>query len=241
MLRPEFATRPTAPTEQALRPVQPLQVGVPAMGASGAAFGATFNALRAEVLDFIEQGSGHGVAAPASPALSAEGQIARGVVQAQARSAAAGSAEFLAAIAPAAQEAASRLGVAPELIAAHAALESGWGRHPLRQPDGRDTHNLFGIKAGSAWPGEVANATTTEVEDGVAVRKEAPFRSYPDAASAFRDYTRVLLDNPRYRDALDAGADARKFAEGLARGGYATNRAYADKLVRVARSIRWTE
>jgi flagellar protein FlgJ len=38
----------------------------------------------------------------------------------------------------------------------------------------------------------------------------------------------VLLDNPRYRAAT--GSDAGAFAQGLARGGYATDPHYAAKL-----------
>src|SRR5436305_1668841 len=59
--------------------------------------------------------------------------------------------EFLDEIAPYARKAAERLGVAPDLVAAQAALESGWGRKPLRRADGSDAHNLFGIKAGGGW------------------------------------------------------------------------------------------
>ena len=37
-------------------------------------------------------------------------------------------------------------GVPAGFIVGQAALESGWGRHELRHPDGRSAHNLFGIK-----------------------------------------------------------------------------------------------
>ncbi|WP_332673162.1 glucosaminidase domain-containing protein [Aromatoleum sp.] len=145
---------------------------------------------------------------------------------------------FLAAIAPWANEAASRLGVAPELVAAQAALESGWGQRPVRGGDGADSHNLFGIKAGAQWRGAVAEAVTTEFDDGGAARRSERFRSYPDHGSAFRDFTQLLLDNPRYRDALGAGDDAVAYAEALARGGYATDPDYADKLARIAASLQ---
>lgn len=145
---------------------------------------------------------------------------------------------FLKAIGPWANEAAERLGVAPEIVAAQAALESGWGRRPVREADGRDTHNLFGIKAGTSWQGDVAEALTTEFEDGAAVRRPERFRSYPDHASAFRDFTRLLLDNPRYRAALNTGDDVVAYAQGLAQGGYATDPRYADKLARIAARLQ---
>ena len=59
-----------------------------------------------------------------------------------------------------------------------------------------------------------------------------------DRASAFRDYAQLLATNPRYRAALNAGGDARAFAQGLAQGGYATDPAYAEKLAHVATRIQ---
>ncbi|MET0266399.1 MAG: glucosaminidase domain-containing protein, partial [Duganella sp.] len=147
--------------------------------------------------------------------------------------------EFLASIQPWAAAAADKLGVAPELVAAHAALESAWGKQPLRQ-GGVDTNNLFGIKAGSSWQGAVASATTTEFEHGAMLKKTERFRSYPDTASAFRDYAELLSSNPRYQAALNTGSDARAFASGLARGGYATDPQYADKLSRLATQLQKT-
>jgi flagellar protein FlgJ len=119
--------------------------------------------------------------------------------------------QFLASIKPWAEETAGKLGVAPELVAAHAALESGWGKQPLRNGTA-SANNLFGVKAGGGWQGEVATASTTEYEHGAMLRKTERFRSYPDTASAFRDYASLLSSNPRYAAALNTGSDARAFA-----------------------------
>jgi hypothetical protein len=97
-----------------------------------------------------------------------------------------------------------------------------------RQP----SHNLFGIKAGASLARRDGEAATTEYVGGAALKTSARFRSYPDQASAFRDYAQMLSDNPRFRDALGAGSDAQAFAAGLAKGGYATDPAYAAKLER---------
>lgn len=235
MLRAEFAIRPTAPTE-ATRPV--------AAFGGGRGFAGLMGDVRDDVDGFIAQGSGPSlpsaaVAAFAEPPsaawLSPEAQHLRQATAAAPL--AADPAAFVAGITPAAQEAARQLGVAPELVVAHAALESGWGRQPLRHPDGSATHNLFGVKAGTGWSGEVAVAATTEVEAGVAVGRQERFRSYPDAGAAFEDYARLLRSNPRYRAALDTGRDAQAFAQGLARGGYATDPAYAAKLSAVAQRL----
>ncbi|WP_308601860.1 MULTISPECIES: glucosaminidase domain-containing protein [unclassified Massilia] len=121
---------------------------------------------------------------------------------------------------------------------AHAALESGWGQRPIRNADGATSHNLFGIKAGSKWEGAVSETATTEYVGGAAIKTSARFKAYPDAASAFRDYTKMLLDNPRYRGAIGTGNDAHAFAQGLAKGGYATDPAYATKLARLADKLQ---
>jgi flagellar protein FlgJ len=145
---------------------------------------------------------------------------------------------FLESIAPWAREAAGKLGVAPELVSAHAALESGWGQRPLRNADGSSSYNLFGIKAGTSWKGDVAHSATTEYVGGAAIKTSAKFRAYPDQASAFRDYAQMLIDNPRFHGALGAGNDAHAFAAGLAKGGYATDPAYAAKLSRLAGKLQ---
>src|SRR5690606_33842591 len=44
-------------------------------------------------------------------------------------------------------------GVPAAFVVGQAALESGWGRHEIRHPDGRSAHNLFGIKATGGWKG----------------------------------------------------------------------------------------
>jgi flagellar protein FlgJ len=145
---------------------------------------------------------------------------------------------FLERIAPWAREAAGKLGVAPELGSAHAALESGWGQRPLRNADGSSTYNLFGIKANAGWRGNVAESATTEYVGGAALKTSARFRAYPDQASAFRDYAQMLIDNPRFHGVLGAGNNAHAFAAGLAKGGYATDPAYAAKLSRLAGKLQ---
>jgi flagellar protein FlgJ len=147
-------------------------------------------------------------------------------------------ATFMASLQPGLGEAARTLGVSEEIIAAHAALESNWGRQPVRARDGRSTFNLFGIKAGGNWQGNVAEAQTTEVVDGNPVRIVDRFRSYADGSDAFRDYSRLLRNNSRYHDALNAGNNALAYANGLVKGGYATDPDYARKLAQIASQFK---
>lgn len=203
------------------------------VGGAGAGFGQLYRELQTEVHRFIEQGS------PAGSGLSPEGMASR-LQGAMSVEAAPGESQqaWLAQITPLAEEAGEALGVAPEVVAAHAALESGWGQKPIRRADGGDSHNLFALKASGGWRGERTEVQTTEYEQGQAQSRRESFRSYEDAGSAFRDFTRLLQTNPRYQAALGSGSDALAYGQALQRGGYATDPAYADKLARVAAQIR---
>ena len=144
---------------------------------------------------------------------------------------------FLDRIGPWASKAAAQLGVSVRSVMAHAALESGWGQRPLKTADGSDALNLFGIKATGGWQGARTQSSTTEYVDGVPQQQVQPFRQYSSLDSTFDDYVSLLGRNPRYRQALGTGSDVHAFAQGLVAGGYATDPHYADKLVRVSRSI----
>lgn len=244
-LQPAKASSPTTPIAATVW--QDAAMAGTATGFDAAWRGASTDtpapqALEREVRQLIEQGWPE----QGPPTLSAEGQWRRSALQSpQVDGSAAPAASlntvqqaFLARVAPWAQAAGERLGVAPDLVAAHAALESGWGQRPLRDGSGQDTHNLFGLKAPAGYSGAQALALTTEYESGQAGHRTEPFRRYMGDADAFQDYTRLLQDNPRYRAALQTGSDASAFAQGLARGGYATDPAYATKLTRLARQIQ---
>lgn len=137
-------------------------------------------------------------------------------------------------------EAGKALGVPPAFVVAQAALETGWGRAELRHGDGRSSHNLFNIKAGSSWKGPVVELPVTEYANGRAYTETARFRSYPSYAEAFGDYTRLLSENSRYADVLGQ-SDVRGFAGALQRGGYATDPQYADKIARIVGGDRLRE
>ena len=147
-------------------------------------------------------------------------------------------ADFVQALLPAATAAGQKLGVDPQTLIAHAALETGWGKNMPRNADGSCSYNLFGIKAGSSWQGPVANATTTEYVGGVAGRESANFRSYASPEACLNDYASMLASKPRYGAALGTGSDVTAFASGLQRGGYATDPHYASKLGSVARQMQ---
>ncbi len=140
---------------------------------------------------------------------------------------------FIERLRPHAEAAAKTTGVPTEYILAHAALESGWGRREITHADGSPTHNLFGIKAGAGWKGEAAEVQTTEYRYGLPMKMVDRFRAYADLGEAFTDYAGLL--RRRYAEALQGDAEA--FANGLQKGGYATDPAYAAKLRGVIGSL----
>jgi flagellar protein FlgJ len=127
-------------------------------------------------------------------------------------------------------------GVPAKFIVGQAALESGWGKREIRGADGQPSHNLFGIKAGANWTGRTVDVLTTEYENGVVKKVVDKFRAYNNYTEAFRDWAQLMASNPRYADVLASGrdaGDARGFAYGLQRAGYATDPAYGAKLTRI--------
>lgn len=140
---------------------------------------------------------------------------------------------FVSRLQPLAERTAAELGVSAELLLSQAALETGWGRQVLRDGGGRSSNNLFNIKAGSDWQGPVVTVPTLEYRDGVAVREWAAFRAYDSPEASFSDYAELVRSNPRYRQALAAAGDDRRYIEELAAAGYATDPDYADKVMGV--------
>jgi len=149
-------------------------------------------------------------------------------------------AEFIATMLPMAEKAAERLGVEPRFLVAQAALETGWGKSMIRQKDGSNSHNLFGIKA-TGWQGASATVTTTEYVNGKATREKAGFRAYDSFEQSFNDYVRLLESNGRYSKAIQVAGttgDSERFVNELQRAGYATDPQYARKINQIARKVQ---
>lgn len=153
----------------------------------------------------------------------------------QKESASSQSANFIDKLLPHAKTASESTGIPPNFMLAQAALESGWGKHEIRHADNSPTHNLFGIKAGANWKGDIVEKTTTEYINGVPQKAIEKFRAYNSYAEGFNDYAKLLMDNPRYAKVLNS-TDAATFANGLQRAGYATDPMYAEKLMRILNS-----
>jgi flagellar protein FlgJ len=128
-------------------------------------------------------------------------------------------------------------GIPHQLIIAQAALESGWGRREIMTNDGKPSHNLFGVKATSNWQGETTEITTTEYENGIAQKVKAKFKVYDSYADALADYTSLISSNPRYRNVVNSDSPEIA-AKALQSAGYATDPAYAKKLINIVQQVR---
>lgn len=85
--------------------------------------------------------------------------------------------EFIEALLPHAKKAAKELGIPARVLVAQAALETGWGRHQIRNADGSSSYNLFGIKANAGWSGDRVTTQTNEFEGGRFEKQSAQFRA----------------------------------------------------------------
>jgi len=141
---------------------------------------------------------------------------------------------FVQALWPHAQRAGQALGVEPKIILAQAALETGWGQSLTRAEHG---WNLFGIKANQSWQGGQQLHPTHEVYNGQIIREQAAFRSYDSPQASFDDYVALMKTN-RYQEAMGAKS-GQHYLQALAQAGYATDPAYANKVLSIANSDRF--
>lgn len=101
-------------------------------------------------------------------------------------------------------------------------MESGAGRSELA----RKSNNHFGIKCHSDWRGG-------RVYHDDDLRGEC-FRKYKNPEQSYEDHARFLVDRPRYASLFKLKiTDYKGWARGLQKCGYATDRAYANRLIKL--------
>lgn len=142
-------------------------------------------------------------------------------------------AEFVRTLLPAARQAARQLGLEPLALVAQAALETGWGQRMFKAADGRESFNLFGIKAQSGWQGDVAVVDTLEYRQGIPRQEKAKFRVYENLQAGLQDYVDFIKRQPRYQDAIAVSHDTAGYFQQLQAAGYATDPNYAQKILQV--------
>lgn len=114
----------------------------------------------------------------------------------------------------------------PSLRIAQAGHETGWTLHPW--------NNLVGFKVGSGkpnayWDGSSIRTGTWEVYDDKRLNTEANWRVYASIENGFRDQD-LLFGIARY-DRVRAAGTPEEQANALYLCGYATDPAYAAKLI----------
>lgn len=121
----------------------------------------------------------------------------------------------------------ARTGIPAEVILAQSALESNWGRTVKGNA-------YFGIK-GKSTTGDSITFSTHEVTlSGQRISEIDEFRAYTSYAEAATDYASLI--RRKYPTALAHRNDPGKFAEAVARQGYATDPHYAKKLKSIIHS-----
>jgi LysM repeat protein len=115
-----------------------------------------------------------------------------------------------------------RSGVPASITLAQGALESGDGNSTLA----RNANNHFGIKCHNDWNGRKI------YQDDDA--KNECFRKYPSVEDSYRDHSEYLRGKQRYAFLFELDPlDYKGWARGLKKAGYATNPAYANKLIEI--------
>lgn len=163
--------------------------------------------------------------------------------------------EFIKQYKPFALETERKTGISHLFTLAQAALESGWGERGVG-------NNFFGIKV----PKNLVSNTpankkqlfkTTEVLNAPNLGYKFPqvmsiyqlpngkykyevkdwFRKYDTPEECFTDHAQFFFKNKRYAKALLVRSDPYKFAEEVAKAGYATAPNYADSLKKLIKKI----
>lgn len=119
--------------------------------------------------------------------------------------------------------------VLPSVCIAQGALESGWNL---------EAQTLFGIKASPGDDSFIAD--TKEFYDGNFEDVQAAFKAYPNIAASVAGYYDLITGLSRYRGAVN-NSDYISTVKAIASGGYATDPAYADKVISIIRDYNLTE
>ncbi len=136
--------------------------------------------------------------------------------------------QFIAAIAPAAQQSQRETRVPASVTLAQAILETYWGTSTLA----REANNYFGIKAKERpGPAGIYWLNVWEHINGQDVIVREPFRAYNTIAESFVDHGRFFITNSRYATAMKYAGDPREFARQIHKAGYATDPGYSTKLI----------
>lgn len=131
--------------------------------------------------------------------------------------------------APLAVDEMHRVGIPASVKLAQAVVESNAGRSTLAA----QSNNHFGIKCKNYWKGQSYYHKDDDLDDKGKLM-ESCFRAYSNIESSFIDHSNFLRTSPNYGKLflLDP-TDYKGWATGLSSCGYATDKSYSDKLIRI--------
>ena len=94
-------------------------------------------------------------------------------------------------------------------------------------------NNLFGVTAGNSWSGQTIKMSNSQGKD------TQTYRVYNSIQDSINDHA-VVLCNDRYTKYTKSAKTVSEYVDGVAKGGYATDPAYASKVKQVISSNNLT-
>jgi flagellum-specific peptidoglycan hydrolase FlgJ len=125
-----------------------------------------------------------------------------------------------------------RSGIPASVTMAQAIVESNGGTSKLA----RESNNHFGIKCKSYWTGE-SYFHPDDDRDEYGKLIPSCFRQYDSVIASYMDHSDFLMQTPHYQGLFGYDkTDYASWAKGLQLCGYATDQAYAEKLIRTIKT-----
>lgn len=132
-----------------------------------------------------------------------------------------------------AQETERLYGVPASVTLGQLMLESGGSNKGGLSTLAYKYNNFFGVTAGSSWNGKTVSMSNKNGTD------TQTYRVYESVYDSIKDHAEVLM-NERYRKYTQNASTVREYVDGIAKGGYATDTSYADKVMSVIKSNNLT-
>ena len=121
-----------------------------------------------------------------------------------------------------------RSGIPASITLAQGIHESSWGKGELALK----SNNHFGIKCKNYWKGESFYYEDDDYDKNGKLIKSC-FRAYQNPESSYKDHTDFLMTTAHYQELFNYdNTDYKRWAKGLKKCGYATDKQYAEKLIR---------
>lgn len=121
-----------------------------------------------------------------------------------------------------------RSGIPASITLAQGIHESSWGKGELAL----NSNNHFGIKCKDYWQGPSFYYEDDDYDRNGKLMKSC-FRAYENPEKSYIDHTDFLVSTAHYQELFSySSTDYQRWAKGLKKCGYATDKEYANKLIR---------